>query len=130
MTDDKIRTAVEKKAAGYNCAQAVACSFCREAGLDEDTLRHATAAYGAGLGNMEGTCGALTGAAMIIGMKYKEKAPAMAAMKEIMRKFREKNGSTVCRELKGISTGSPLRDCPGCVADATRFLAQTLEAAE
>lgn len=126
--EEKIRQSVDNKAAGYNCAQAVACSFCQEAGLDEETMRRATAAYGAGMGCMEGTCGALTGAAMVVGLINKEKAPAMAEMKKIMTAFKAKNGSTICRELKGIGTGKPLRDCPGCVADAAGLLFDELEA--
>ena len=33
--------------------------------------------------------------------------------------FREKNGSTVCRELKGVDAASgSLRSCAGCIDDA------------
>lgn len=125
--EDKVREAVAKKGAGYNCAQAVACSFCGEAGLDEATMRKATAAYGAGLGCTRGTCGALTGAAMVVGLRYEEKAPAMAVMKRIMERFDKQNGSTICCDLKGLNTGKVLRSCPDCVADATRFLAEELD---
>ena len=40
----------------YNCCQAVACSFCKEIGVDEETLFKAGEAFGLGMGGMEGTC--------------------------------------------------------------------------
>ena len=42
MENLRCEKAVEKKHNGYNCAQAVACSFCKEASMDEDTLKKIT----------------------------------------------------------------------------------------
>ena len=53
---------------GCNCAQAVACSFCDEAHMDEETLFNLTQGFGAGLGTMDGTCGAISGAAVVAGL--------------------------------------------------------------
>ena len=63
MENSRCEKAVEKKHNGYNCAQAVACSFCKEASMDEDTLKKITQGFGAGLGTMAGTCGAISGPA-------------------------------------------------------------------
>ena len=52
---------------GYNCAQAVACSFCREFGIDENEMFRIAEGFGLGMGVME-MCGALSGMAMIIGL--------------------------------------------------------------
>ena len=41
----------------YNCCQAVACSFCKEIGVDEETLFRAGEAFGLGMGCMDGTYG-------------------------------------------------------------------------
>ena len=54
---------------GYNCCQAVACSFCKEISVDEETLFKAGEAFGLGMGGMEGTCGAVSGAVMLAGFK-------------------------------------------------------------
>ena len=35
---------------GYNCAQAVACTYCDLVGMDEETMFKATEALGGGLG--------------------------------------------------------------------------------
>ena len=45
---------------------------------------------------------------------------------EFEEKFRERNGPTQCKLLKGVGTGKPLRDCPDCVADASEFLEEFL----
>ena len=52
---------------GCNCAQAVACSFCREFGIDENEMFRIAEGFGLGMSVME-MCGALSGMAMIIGL--------------------------------------------------------------
>ena len=42
-------------------------------------------------------------------------------MKELTEKFQKKNGSVICREIKGVDTGKVLRSCDGCIADAVKF---------
>lgn len=127
MTDPRIEKAVENKKSGrYNCAQSVACAFCDVTGLDEETLAAATSAYGSGMGNMEGTCGALTGAGMVVGMAVRDRVKSRTVMKSLMVKFAERNGATCCKVLKGVGTGKPLRACNDCVADAAEFLSEAL----
>ncbi|MDE7443429.1 MAG: C-GCAxxG-C-C family protein [Muribaculaceae bacterium] len=123
MNESRVARAVEKKASGkYNCAQAVACTYCDLAGLDEDTMRNVANAFGSGMGCGEGTCGALVGAGMVLGLIRKDRMQSMKEMKTLITRFKELNGSTVCKELKGLLTGSPLRECNGCVADAASLL--------
>lgn len=125
--ENKIEEARARKRSGeYNCAQAVACTFSDVTGLDEETLRAATNAFGAGMATMEGTCGALTGAAVVVGLATRDRVRSRALIKEIMTSFRNRNGATVCRELKGTGTGRVLRQCEDCVADAAEFLEKAL----
>lgn len=125
--ENKIEEARARKRSGeHNCAQAVACTYSDLAGLDEETLLAATHAFGAGMATMEGTCGALTGAAVVVGLATGDRARSRVLIKGIMENFRKRNGSTVCRELKGIGTGCPLRQCEDCVADAAEFLEEAL----
>lgn len=122
-----ISKAVERKASGrYNCAQAVACTYADMVGADEATMMNVAQAFGVGMGGMTGTCGALVGAGMVISMKAKDRPTAMKAMKRMMDKFQQCNGSTICRELKGIDTKVILRACNDCVADAAKFLENEL----
>ncbi len=126
--ENKIEEARARKRSGeHNCAQAVACTYSDLAGLDEETLLAATYASGAGMATMEGTCGALTGAAVVVGLATGDRARSRVLIKDIMENFRKRNGSTVCRELKGIGTGCPLRQCEDCVADAAEFLEEALQ---
>lgn len=59
----RVQQAVEKKNTGYNCAQAVACTYCDLAGVDEETMKNITQAFAGGMGTMEASCGAFSGAA-------------------------------------------------------------------
>ena len=111
---------------GYNCAQAVACSFCEEFGVSQEEMFRIAEGFGLGMGMME-MCGALSGMMMIIGLansvgdleKGKStKADTYKKVKEYAGRFREQNGSYLCRELKGVETGKVLRRCPDCINDA------------
>ena len=126
METRKHIAAEKKRCNTHNCAQSVVCTYCDLVGLDEQTALDIAGAYGTGMGNMEGTCGALVGAGMIVGLATKDRNLSRARMKEIMEKFQQRNGATRCCLLKGIGTGKPLRDCPDCVADASEFLEEYL----
>ena len=115
--------AVEKKKT-CNCAQAVLATYADIAGLTEQQAMDLGNAFGSGMGNMEGTCGALVGAGMALGMITADKLRARKAMIKIMNEFQQRNGATQCRMLKGVGTGKVLRSCEGCVADACELLEQ------
>lgn len=125
----RIQEAVSKKQSGqYNCAQAIACTYCDLTDIKEEDMKNITHAFGAGMGNMEGTCGSLIGAGIILGLLKKNRAQASKAMKEMMTRFKERNQSVTCKELKGIETKVILRRCDDCVADAAEFLEDILKA--
>ena len=55
--ESKVKEAVQRKMCGYNCAQAVACTYCEQAGLDEETVKNLTQGFAVGMGgSMEATC--------------------------------------------------------------------------
>lgn len=126
--------ALEKQKKGYNCAQAVACTYCDLVGMDETALFKITEGFGTGMGCMMGTCGAISGAAVLAGLVRSSgnidapdsKVETCKLSKEIITSFNSKNGSTICRELKGVDTGEILRSCPGCVEDACKIVEQVL----
>lgn len=123
VAGSRVREAVERKSSGRcNCAQAVACCYADVAGLDEDVVCALTAAFGSGMGTMTGTCGALVGAGVVIGAAIGDRVLAREAMKRMVKAFEDKNGATICRELKGVDTGKPLCSCNDCVADAASIL--------
>ena len=110
----------------HNCAQAIVSTYADIIGLDETTAKNMANAFGGGMGNMEGTCGALVGAGIVLGLAAKDKTASRKGMRQIMMKFQERNGATQCKMLKGVGTGGVLRECAGCVADAAEFLEEQL----
>ena len=109
-----------------NCAQAVIATYADVVGITEQQAMNLGNAFGSGMGNMEGTCGALTGAAIIVGLTTGDKLRSRKVMTKIMTQFQERNGATQCKLLKGVGTGLVLRSCEGCVADASELLENEL----
>ena len=126
METRKHIAAAKKQCNSHNCAQAVVHTYADVAGIDEATAMHIAAAFGAGMGNMEGTCGALVGTGLVLGLACKDKVQAMKRMRQVMTAFQQRNGATQCKLLKGVGTGTVLRACPLCVADAAELLEQQL----
>lgn len=127
---DRVKKALEYHKKGYNCSQVVACTFCDKMNLDEETVFKMMEGFGFGVSDSFGTCGAVTGMAAVVGMIEStgnleapdSKQKTYAEVRELNEKFRGKNGSTICRELKGMETGEVLRSCDGCIEDAVRIL--------
>lgn len=133
--EERVQKALSNHKKGYNCSQSVACAFCDLVGMEEDEMFRLMEGFGLGMGNMEGTCGALSGAVVLAGMKNSAgcenpvtKRATYALAGEMMKKFEGKNGSVICRNLKGIGTGKILRTCDGCIEDAARLAAELMEA--
>ena len=119
--------AAEKKRKGEcNYAQAIICTYCDKDGIDEETALNIGNAFAVGMGSTEGTCGALVGAGVVLGLACKNRIASARKMHEIMTQFQKRNSATQCKELKGIETKIVLRECPDCVADAAEFLEEAL----
>lgn len=97
---------------GYNCSQSVFGAFCEECDMDFETALKLSSSFGGGMGRLREVCGAVSGMFMVAGMKYgysdpkdiQSKAEHYKRIQELAEKFKEKNGSIVCRELLGLST--------------------------
>ena len=131
---------------GYNCAQSVAATCGAARGLDRATAIKAAQAFGGGMGRTGNVCGAVTGALMVIGFVCSAKdakdvaaKPRSAAMaREVLDRFKARNGSMACRDLLGcdISTEEGHRKafeqglfktvCTKAVEDAAQVLEQVL----
>ena len=132
--EERVAEIKDKHTRGYNCAQIVLCSYAEELGIDEETLFRISEGFGAGMGGMMQTCGAVTAMFMALGLANSSgdlqacdtKPQTMKKVRELAAEFEKKNGSIVCRELKGIDTGKVLRSCDGCIEDAIRILGEYL----
>lgn len=118
----------------YNCCQSVACAFADEAGVDPQLLFRAAEGFGLGMGSMQCTCGALSGAILLAGLVNSDgnlenpstKASTYQLCKRLVTAFEQRAGSTVCKELKGIETGSVLHSCPDCIKDGVEIVQEIL----
>jgi len=96
---------------GFNCAQSVFVTFCEELGMDRELGLRVSCGLGGGMGRIQETCGALTGAILVAGMKYGKVLPEDDQAKEttytLVRKltgrFIELHGTSNCRELQGVN---------------------------
>lgn len=131
----RVEKALENHKKGYNCSQAVACAFADLAGADENLVFAAAEGLGAGMGGMQSTCGAVSGACMAAGLltssrnteKPVTKKDTYKLSRMIVQAFEQKNSSVICKELKGAETGEVLRSCDGCIEDAAVILETVLE---
>lgn len=139
MTEEMIR---EEFIKGYDCSQVVLRAFADKLGLTEDEANRVSACFGGGM-MMGEVCGAVTGALMVLGLKYgHSKEENLLDQKEIMaaksgefrEKFMEKYGTVNCRALLGydvskpeeleeaLNSGRMLGFCPKPVKDAIDIL--------
>ena len=107
---DRKQVAKEKFLKGFNCSQAVFVSFAKEVGLKEEDILKLSTGFGAGMGRMQNTCGAVTGAFMVIGClngKYKEdddelKEKTYNLIQEFTNDFKKENDTINCLKLMGF----------------------------
>lgn len=86
---------------GLNCTQAVVLAFADLTGVPEETLKAAALPLGGGLGRLRETCGAVSGAAMALGLLFPGtgKPEMYALVQEMARRFRERYPSLNCGQL-------------------------------
>ena len=111
---------------GCNCAQAVLLAFCEDYGMERETALTIAAGYGSGIAGLRETCGTVTGANMVIGLaKGKNRMDANRTFREFADRFREKNGSLVCKELLAARIKTRLT-CADLCYDAGTLLEEIL----
>lgn len=100
---------------GFNCAQAVLSSHSEEFGLSKEMAFKVAGAFGSGMGQLGETCGAVTGALMLIGLKYgkfvktdtESKDRAYARVKNYTDRFKREHGSIKCADLIKYDLSDP-----------------------
>ncbi|KPJ48313.1 hypothetical protein AMJ40_07715 [candidate division TA06 bacterium DG_26] len=138
----RVDLAVARFKEGFSCSQAVLSTYGAQFGLDHETTLRLACAFGGGMGRMAMTCGAVTGAFMVIGLKHgrtrihneerRERTYELA--REFTKRFISRNGSIICKDLLGcdISTPDGIRIareegiiatlCPKLVQDAAEIV--------
>jgi C_GCAxxG_C_C family probable redox protein len=134
----------------FTCSAAVFSAFAPDLGLDADTAKKIACGFGAGISKTGNICGAVSGAIMVIGLKYGKCVEGDDAATENTRgltrqfitAFTGKNGSITCTKLLGYNLSSPdeyaaasesgifLEKCPALVRDAADILETILDDGE
>jgi len=129
-----------------NCAQAILETFAPSCGMEVKAARRIAAAFAGGMGRGS-ECGAVTGAFMVIGMKYgktKSKDPEAAEKTfiksaEFSKEFKARHSQVKCSALLGTNMGTPkgiskaermgyfTSRCPNYVASAVAILDKLLD---
>jgi C_GCAxxG_C_C family probable redox protein len=144
--DNQVKQAVEMFKDGYSCSQAVVAAYCDRFGLDKNTALKISSGLGGGIGRTGNICGAVTGAILILGLKFgttnpKEKAGKFATYKKVQEfceEFKTQSGSLICHELLGfdfmtqegaLKAAQPgaFKHCPGYVQIAAEILESMLK---
>lgn len=134
---------------GYNCSQSVFTAFCDRFNLDEQTALRISAGLGGGVGRQRDVCGAVTGAAMVLGSvcagveadDNESKMENYALVSQFCDDFRCRHNSIICKELLadielnmfGISDGTDIpqyykdRPCLKLVQSAVQILEEKIK---
>ena len=115
MTQTRADEAAEIFRSGYSCSQAVCLAFADDFGIDRPTALKLSCALGGGMAHTGNTCGAVSGALMVIGMKYGRTALDDLASKEktyevtnaFIQEFLRRNHSLNCTDLIGHNLSDP-----------------------
>jgi len=103
----KVEQAVSYFQDGFNCSQSILASYCTEFGLNQNIALKLATGFGGGMGRLGKTCGAVSGALMVIGLKYGRdkiedntlKEKTYTIVQKFINKFIKLNKSISCNEL-------------------------------
>jgi C_GCAxxG_C_C family probable redox protein len=131
---------------GFNCSQSIVATYGEQFGLSREQCLKLGSGFGGGMGAMAETCGAVTGAFMVLGLKYgsdrtygnEAKLNTYKLIREFTKKFKDRNGSILCKDVLDcdISTAEGYQAakekelfstvCPKIVQDAAEILEEML----
>jgi len=143
---DEENSVVSRFLEGNACSQAILTEFSETLGLDHLTALKIAAGFGGGM-QTAGVCGAVTGAYMVLGLKFSNQECSKSdgrkkvyeAIKEFNRQFTHLNNTLNCRELLGCDISTPegkqmandkdlfKRICPTFIKDSSRILQKIME---
>lgn len=128
IIEERAEKAVElRRAHTHSCCQSVVAVLTEDMSVDQEIVHQMAAGFAGGMGNMEGTCGAMIGAAMAVGLAMQGDRGAVVKARDVQVEFVKRCGALVCKDLKGAETGTVLCPCEDCVRNAVRSYAHVME---
>jgi C_GCAxxG_C_C family probable redox protein len=132
----KVDDAVNMFSSGFLCSQSVLSVFCEEHGLDKDLAFRIANGFGGGIARRQSICGAVSGAIMVISLKYgKTKADDTISHEktyEVINKFCDefkiRNKSIICKNILGCDLKTAREKglfatvCTRCIQDAVEII--------
>ena len=99
----------------FNCAQSVLSAYATQYGLEKDTALKIACGFGGGMGRLQNTCGAVSGAFMVIGLKFgmgingdkEARDLTYQLIREFANRFQKIHGSIICKKLLGCDINTP-----------------------
>ena len=110
----------------HNCCQAVLLAYEDKLPFDRETLIALGSTFGSGMGGVKGTCGALVGAEMVLGLLGYSGSNMNKYSRTLFGEFENRCGATICADIKGIITGRVLCSCENCCKNAVEALEEML----
>jgi len=132
---------------GFNCSQSVLAAHATDLGMARDQALRLASGFGAGLGRKQEVCGAVSGGAMVLGLRYGHTAAAdkegkeriYALVRTLQERFAALHGTTLCRGLLGCDMLTPegqktmqerrliVNVCEKCVSSADQLVQEILK---
>lgn len=138
---------IDRFRSGLNCAQAVLTAYCEDFELDYESAMRLSCGFGSGMGRLQGTCGAVTGSYMVLGLynscKYVDnkdrKEASYSQIQEFSERFRQIHGSTDCRSILNCDLRTEAGNtfakennlfgtvCEKCISDSLSILNELID---
>jgi len=142
----RIEEALSRFKEDFNCSQSIFSTYAPHYGLDRDKALKISTGFGGGMAGSGRTCGAVTGAYMVIGLKNgmgvskdtEAKEKTYHLIREFSNQFQENIGSLICKEILGCNINTPEgkdhfnqnelfeKKCLQCVKNAAEILEEML----
>jgi C_GCAxxG_C_C family probable redox protein len=143
----QVEQAVQCFGQGFACSQAILATYGAPLGLPRDQALRLAEGFAGGMAGLGETCGAVSGALMVLGLRHGRTRPddldakmkTNRLVREFLRRYEARHGSVKCRDLLGCDINTPetlqaARDrklfttiCPGLVRDAAEILEQVFQ---
>lgn len=113
MYEQQVTQAIEEFDRGFSCAEAVFLAGSRGLGIEDPLIPKVATGFGGGLSRTKSLCGAVSGAVLVLGLKYgravleDDRSAILDKVKELVADFRQEFKSDNCFELTGLDFDSP-----------------------